>query len=106
MMLLRLTPDGDRLRRIAKAHAAGELSTTAYRRIRTDVIESFSAADVVCDGAGDDTQQRWLDSPPPQTTQAQTRTAAAAGPPDRQWRRLAVIVLVALGVLLAVLPLA
>ena len=101
-MLLRLTPDGERLRRIAKAHAAGELSTTEYRRIRTDVIESFSAADVPCDGAGDDTQQRWIDSPPAQVTQAHAQFAAAVRPPDRQWRRL-VLVIVVLGALLALL---
>jgi hypothetical protein len=60
--LLRLTPDGERLRRIAKAHAAGELSTSDYRRIRSDVIERFAALDG--DITGDDTQQRWIDRTP------------------------------------------
>ena len=44
MTLLRLSPDSERLRRIAKAHAAGELSTPDYRRIRAEVIESFAGA--------------------------------------------------------------
>jgi hypothetical protein len=64
MTLLRLSPDGERLRRIAKAHAAGELSTPDYRRIRSDVIESF-ALDGAGDLTGDDTQQRWLERPAP-----------------------------------------
>jgi uncharacterized membrane protein YebE (DUF533 family) len=59
MTLLRLSPDGERLRRVAKAHAAGELSTPDYRRIRSDVIEAFADADV--DFTGDATQQRWLE---------------------------------------------
>jgi len=64
MTLLRLSPDGERLRRIAKAHAAGELSTPDYRRIRSDVIESF-AQDGLGDVSGDDTQQRWFERPTP-----------------------------------------
>jgi len=64
MTLLRLSPDGERLRRIAKAHAAGELSTPDYRRIRSDVIESFAQAGAA-DVSGDDTQQRWLERPAP-----------------------------------------
>jgi hypothetical protein len=43
MSLLKLTPESERLRRIAKAHAAGELSQGEYRRIRTGVIETFGA---------------------------------------------------------------
>jgi len=64
MTLLRLSPDGERLRRIAKAHAAGELSTPDYRRIRSDVIESF-AQEGIGDVSGDDTQQRWFERPIP-----------------------------------------
>ena len=64
MTLLRLSPDGERLRRVAKAHAAGELSTPDYRRIRSDVIESF-AQDGMGDVSGDDTQQRWFERPIP-----------------------------------------
>ena len=74
MTLLPLTPDGERLRRIAKAHAAGELSTVDYRRIRGDVIERFAAHDG--DITGDDTQQRWVERAA--TTAAQSEDAAAA----------------------------
>jgi hypothetical protein len=63
MTLLQLSPDGERLRRIAKAHAAGELSTPDYRRIRSDVIESFAQGGA--DVSGDDTQQRWFERPTP-----------------------------------------
>ena len=62
MTLLRLSPDSERLRRIAKAHAAGELSTPDYRRIRAEVIERFSSGEV--EEFDDDTQPRWLDRSP------------------------------------------
>lgn len=60
MTLLRLSPDSERLRRIAKAHAAGELSTPDYRRIRTEVIDGFGGV-APDDQGGDDTQPRWLE---------------------------------------------
>ncbi len=63
MTLLRLSPDSERLRRIAKAHAAGELSTPDYRRIRTEVIERFASGEA--EEHGDDTQPRWLERPIP-----------------------------------------
>jgi len=88
MTLLRLSPDGERLRRIAKAHAAGELSTPDYRRIRSDVIESF-AQDGLGDVSGDDTQQRWFERPTPlppiadhvEDTLRDARKASAVSPP-------------------------
>ena len=43
MSLLKLDPATERLRRIARAHAAGELSRAEYRRIRRDVVNAFSA---------------------------------------------------------------
>ena len=61
MTLLRLSPDSERLRRIAKAHAAGELSTPDYRRIRAEVIERFR--DGAVEDHGDDTEPRWLERP-------------------------------------------
>ena len=79
--LLRLSPDGERLRRIAKAHAAGELSTPDYRRIRSDVIESF-AQDGAGDVSGDDTQQRWLERPAPLPPIADHIEADADGAPS------------------------
>jgi hypothetical protein len=39
--LLKLSPESDRLRRLAKANAAGELDTDEYRRLRSEVIEAF-----------------------------------------------------------------
>ena len=57
MSLLKLTPESERLRRIAKAHAAGELSQGEYRRIRAGVIESFGSGNVP--ELGDDTEPRW-----------------------------------------------
>jgi hypothetical protein len=80
MKLLRLTPDGERLRRVAKAHAAGELSTADYRRIRSDVIERFSAQNG--DITGDDTQQRWVDR-----SSTATADAADGAKPSRTARR-------------------
>jgi hypothetical protein len=44
MSLLKLSPESDRLRRLARAHAAGELPTADYRRMRADVIEAFGTA--------------------------------------------------------------
>ena len=61
MTLLRLSPDSERLRRIAKAHAAGELSTPDYRRIRAEVIERFR--DDAGAEHGDDTEPRWHERP-------------------------------------------
>ena len=74
MTLLRLSPDSERLRRIAKAHAAGELSTPDYRRIRAEVIERFGG-DTAADH-GDDTEPRWLDRPAAPTPAIKTRPIA------------------------------
>ena len=60
MSLLRLNPDSERLRRIAKAHAAGEISRAEFRSIRADVIDGFGAAS--SRDAGDATQPRWFAS--------------------------------------------
>ena len=60
MSLLRLNPDSERLRRIAKAHAAGEISRAEFRSIRAEVIDGFGAAS--SRDAGDATQPRWLAS--------------------------------------------
>jgi hypothetical protein len=81
MSLLKLTPESERLRRIAKAHAAGEISRGEFRNIRSGVIDGFgetSARDV-----GDATQPRWLASE--STTQRFQPVAdrAVAAEPDR-----------------------
>ena len=66
MTLLRLSPDSERLRRIAKAHAAGELSTPDYRKIRTEVIERFGNGET--QDFGDNTERRWIERPASATT--------------------------------------
>lgn len=58
MKLLSFTPEVNRLRRIARACAAGELSRTDYRSARRDVIESLvNGVDIYCD----DTVPRFQD---------------------------------------------
>ncbi len=57
MSLLKLSPESERLRRFARAHAAGEMSTPEYRTARARVIEGFHADATV--EPGDDTQRRW-----------------------------------------------
>ena len=86
MTLLRLSPDSERLRRIAKAHAAGELSTPEYRRIRADVIERFGAAGV--EDQGDDTEPRWLERHTPaaiETDSSPAHSLVRAAPRARLW---------------------
>ena len=60
MRLLKLTPESERLRRIAKAHAAGEISRSEFRSIRSEVIDGFVAASER--DVGDATQPRWIAS--------------------------------------------
>lgn len=47
MSLMKLSPESGRLRRIVKAYAAGEISMTAYRDIRAEVVEQFENPDFV-----------------------------------------------------------
>ena len=88
MTLLRLSPDSERLRRIAKAYAAGELSTPDYRRIRAEVIERFRGAEA--DELDDDTQPRWLERPIPsaQASRAQPSAAVPSDAPASTRRRV------------------
>ncbi len=44
MSLLTLSPEATRLRRVAKAHAAGEISQREYRAARRQVINKFAVA--------------------------------------------------------------
>jgi hypothetical protein len=96
MTLLRLSPEGERLRRIAKAHAAGEVSTPDYRRIRSDVIEGYADGDG--DLVGDDTQQRWLEPVIPPSVNDEAPPPVARMPAERRARPR--VVWVALGALL------
>lgn len=98
MTLLRLSPDSERLRRIAKAHAAGELSTPDYRRIRAEVIERFSSGEV--QEFDDDTQPRWLDRPVPTPPPQPVATDVSDAPQRRFWwwaLIVSVIVIAAVG---------
>jgi hemolysin activation/secretion protein len=93
--LLRLSPDSERLRRIAKAHAAGELSTPDYRRIRAEVIERFAGADPA--DIGDNTERRWIERP----AKTPVSDSAAAAEPRVRWldRRRAYWLLLALALI-------
>jgi hypothetical protein len=81
MSLLKLTPESERLRRIAKAHAAGEISRGEFRNIRSGVIDGFGEASLR--DVGDATQPRWFASE--STTQRFQPVAerAVAAEPDR-----------------------
>ena len=87
MSLMKLAPETVRLRRVAKAYAAGEFSRFEYRAARREVIENFRP-DALSD---DDTQRR----SPAQTPQAPERGAGRA---RRHWLWLSVAFL--LGVVL------
>lgn len=54
-MFLKLAPETVRLRRMARAYAAGELAEADYRRARRDIIDNFSTAA----RTDDTTQPRW-----------------------------------------------
>jgi hemolysin activation/secretion protein len=97
MTLLRLSPDSERLRRIAKAHAAGELSTPDYRRIRTEVIERFGSGEA--QEGDDDTQPRWLERPVP-VVPLQPAADSDAPPSTRRvwwWVLVASVIAIAVG---------
>ena len=80
MSLLKLAADSERLRRVARAYAAGEVEEQEYRRIRSEVIERFTPEASV----GDDTQQRWTpagaDAAPLLAINAEDQTDAAPQP--------------------------
>ncbi|MCZ6710475.1 MAG: hypothetical protein O7B25_08940 [Gammaproteobacteria bacterium] len=85
MTLMKLAPEIVRLRRVAKAYAAGEFSRVEYREARRDVIENFQP-DVIGD---DDTQPRFV----PVGQERSRRRADSSGP---RWRWLVGICAVAL----------
>jgi hemolysin activation/secretion protein len=83
MTLLKLSPGAERLRRIAKAFAAGELPAAEYRRIRGDVIDGFMQSEPRDVDWDDDNTERRLRSPgqrvPASTPSTQTPGVPAAG---------------------------
>ena len=88
MSLMKLSPESVRLRRIAKAFAAGEFSQQEYRSARREVIVNFVAVPV-----GDDDTQ-------PRETVTQTQPERRSEP-DAPRRRLWLLTLLALGALVA-----
>jgi hemolysin activation/secretion protein len=57
---MKLAPEAVRIRRLARAHAAGELSEAEYRASRRAVIENFAAGVAIqADEADDNTRPRW-----------------------------------------------
>jgi hemolysin activation/secretion protein len=97
MTLMKLAPESIRLRRMAKAHAAGEMTEAEYREARREMIDQFPAVPV----DDDDTRPRWAEEP---TLRGRALAADGAGdlsreaPPTagRRWLWLA-----ALGLMLA-----
>jgi hemolysin activation/secretion protein len=96
---MRLAPECVRLRRMAKAHAAGEMSQAEYRAARREVIDGFPGTPP----ADDDTRPRFADEP---TLRSDSRMsghlgvaaeASSGAAPDRRWLWLAagVVILVA-----------
>lgn len=87
MSFMRLAPESVRLRRMAKAYAAGEMSEQEYRSARREIIDSFPAMAP----AEDDTRPRWSDEP---TLRSERLMAGRIGPqrpdedgaPARSWR--------------------
>lgn len=98
MSYMRLAPESVRLRRMAKAYAAGELTQQEYRDARRQVIDNFPVGAV----AEDDTRPRWSQEP---TLRSDNGLAECVGEPaaaagtlqrSRRWPWVAL-----LGVLLA-----
>ena len=108
MSLMKLAPESVRLRRLAKAYAAGEIAEAEYRQARRQVIDSFSAQAPADDDtrrrADDDTSRRGeeeltLRSRVGGAIGSREADDADAGP--RRWRWLLGLVLVAACVLVA-----
>lgn len=99
MKLMRLAPESVRLRRIARAWAAGEFSQSEYRRARAQVIDRFAEQDP----DGDDTQPRWQPSEglTPATSQGLPAHSALAGRRAPLWLALLLLVLGLGGAMLA-----
>ena len=97
MSLLKLAPESDRLRRLTKAHAAGELAKSEYRRLRAEVIAGFGSEPE--DDASDVTERRALESDPaPRTPSAPRATPPTDARPraPRLWGWLFGVVVVSI----------
>jgi hypothetical protein len=92
--LLRLAPECVRLRRLARAWAAGELAEHDYRAARREVIDEF----VAVPPADDDTRRRGVEEPTLRRIDSGNDNTAAApaavsAPPRRWWWLLAALML-------------
>ncbi|MFW6094543.1 MAG: hypothetical protein ACODAC_11270 [Pseudomonadota bacterium] len=100
MTLMKLRPEVVRLRRIARAHAAGEVDEAEYRRARREVIDNFSPPPP----DGELTRPRWSEAPTlrkdEQAAEMVEAPTAAAGR-QRRWLWLGALGLVLLGCYLA-----
>jgi len=101
---MRLAPESVRLRRMAKAHAAGELTEQEYRDARRQVIDNFPV-DAVAD---DDTRPRWSQEPTLRSSSgmagcigAETPLAGAVQRP-RRWPWVALLAVLLAGAMLVV----
>jgi len=89
--LMRLAPECVRLRRMAKAHAAGEMTQAEYRAARREVIDNFPGTPP----ADDDTRPRFADEPTLRSDSRMSRHLGVAAeapddaPADRRWLWLA-----------------
>ncbi|MEQ8859802.1 MAG: ShlB/FhaC/HecB family hemolysin secretion/activation protein [Pseudomonadales bacterium] len=102
---MRLSPECVRLRRMAKAHAAGEISESEYREARRAVIDRFGLTGEAVED--DDTRPRWGDE---QTLRSQSPLAGRSGvmlestadadSAPRRWLWLAALALVLVAALL------
>jgi len=84
MSLLKLTPESERLRRLAKAHAAGEIATPEYRQMRADVILSFT--ETAGQDTSDVTERRAAAPRAPAAPEAEKPAPTPAPEPRAWWR--------------------
>jgi hemolysin activation/secretion protein len=103
-MFLKLAPESIRLRRMVRALAAGEISEAEYRRVRREIIDTFTT---LAPDHDDKTQPRWRDdstlrrSELPAEVRPEPRQAAAVADGSRRWRWLVVLGATLIAALLA-----
>ena len=96
MGLIKLTPEVQHLRKVARACAAGEISFSDYRELRQQVIANFGGTFDTSLG-DDDTQPRW---------QAEPNACASKAPRKSSRRKLYVAITLALLAMLSMLAFA
>jgi|GEM_PF-1998732 len=98
MSLLTLSPESTRLRRVAKAHAAGEISLLEYREARRQVIRKFAKVNKGLPArGGDDTVPRFdLETTLRRSESFPESVQSVQRQPWLMWLVLLVVVLVAM----------